>query len=49
MSSDDRKTITIPAETHERFVELHEEMRPTSRAPYWWTIERLVEEFDSSD
>lgn len=49
MPSDDRKTITVPAPTHERFVQLHEEIRPNDRAPHWVTVNRLIESYQEQE
>lgn len=45
MPTDGRKTITVPAQTYERFVDVHHEIRPNARAPQWWTVNRLLDSY----
>lgn len=42
----DRQQIDVPAEVHDRFMEVHEEIRPAEQAPKWNTVVRLLDLYD---
>lgn len=43
MPSGNRKSLTLPAETYDRFLSIHEETKPNNTAPHWVTVERLLD------
>lgn len=43
MPSDGRKSIAIPVETYEHFIEVHEASRPNERTPHWYTLNMLLD------
>lgn len=38
----DRKQIDVPVELHDRFMEIHTELRPAEQAPKWYTLDQLL-------
>lgn len=43
MPSDGRKSIAVPEQTYDRFLEVHRDLRPNPRTPYWHTMNELLE------
>lgn len=48
MPSDGRKSLSLPPETYDRFLDHHEETRPNERAPYWHTVNKLLDLYEES-
>lgn len=45
----DRKQIDVPTELHERFMEVHEDLRPAVQAPKWYSLELLLDRYESEE
>jgi uncharacterized protein (DUF2384 family) len=49
MPSDNRKTITVPVATYERFKSLHHRIRPHESAPQWWSVNELIDIYEAQE
>lgn len=49
MPTDGRKTITVPEPIYEKFVTLHQKIRPHDSCPHWWSIDEIVTSYEHEE
>lgn len=49
MPADGRKSIAVPEPTYEHFLQVHKEIRPNQRTPYWQTLNVLIEQYEQQN